>query len=143
MQIKPHQPGCSMRGWKEAESKINKVPHSQVRSVLLNYIAEMETIGLPIAKTSVDLKVRLVETLVKKCRKVDQNCKHIKACREHQFWKFQTKLLREVALGMINQATTRVNHDALHLQLCCRLVDFIRCNPKMVEKSNSINKYSI
>ncbi len=43
MQIKPHQPGCSMRCWKEAESKIDKVPHSQARSVLLNYIAEMET----------------------------------------------------------------------------------------------------
>ncbi len=49
-----------MRCWKEAESKIGKVPHSQAHNVLLNYVAVIETMGLPISKKSVDLMVRLV-----------------------------------------------------------------------------------
>ncbi len=120
MQIKPCQLGCSMRCWKEAKSKIDKVPHSQARSALLNYIAKMETMGLPIPKTSVDLKVKIVGKPVKKCRKVDQNCKHIKPHRECYFWKFHTKLSHNVAMGVINQEQPMVKYNTVHLQLSCR-----------------------
>ncbi len=143
MRLKPHQPGCSMRCWKEAKFKIDKVHQSEARGVLLNYIAQMEALGLPIAKESVDLTVRLVNKPVKKGRKVDRNCKHIESRRRLYYRKFQTKLSQEVALGMINHDKPMVNYDAVHLQLSCPLVDFIRCNYKMVEKSNSINEYSI
>ncbi len=143
MRLKPHQPGCSMRCWKVAESKIDKVHQSEARGVLLNYIAELETMGLPIAKESVDLTVRLVDKPDQKCKKMDRNCKHSAPRRKRYYRRFQTKLLKEVALGIIDQERTMINYDAMHLQLSCRLVDFIRCNHKMIEKSNSINAYSI
>jgi len=95
------------------------------------------------SRISVDLKVRLVKKPVRKCKKVDQNCKHVEPRMKRYYCKFQTILSCEVALDMINHDKPMVNYDAVHLQLSCRLVDFIRCNYKMVEKSNSINEYSI
>ncbi len=99
--------------------------------------------GLSIAKISVDLMLRLVNKLSKKCRKVDQNCKHVKWLRERYLCKFQTKLSQDVALGMMDKEQSMVNYDAVHLQLSCWLFNFFRCNHKMVEKLNSINEYSI
>ncbi len=58
--------------------------------------------GLPIAKKSVNLTVGLVDELFKKCKKVEQNCKHVKLHKESYFYKFQTKLSQNVALGMID-----------------------------------------
>ncbi len=123
MRIKPHQPGISMYCWKEAESKIDEVHHSQARTVLLNCIAEMETMGLLISKKSVNLTVKFVKKPVKKYRKVDQNCMHVRPHREHYLCKFQMKLSHNVALGMVDQEQPLVNYDTVHLQLSCWLVD--------------------
>ncbi len=80
---------------------------------------------IAISKMSVNLTVKLVKKPIKKCRKVDQNCKHIRPCREQYLRKFQTKLSHNVALNTMDQEKPLVNYDAVHLQLSCWLVDFM------------------
>ncbi len=43
-----------------SQIKFDKKHHSHTRNVLLNYIAAMETLGLPTAKELVDLTINLV-----------------------------------------------------------------------------------
>ncbi len=119
------------------------MPHPQARIVLLNYIAEMETMGLTFSNNPVNLTVKLIKKPSRKCRKVDQNWKHVRPHKEQCLHKFQTKLSHNVALTTTDQEQPMVNYNAVYLKLNCWLVDFIQCNHKMVNKLNLINEYLI
>lgn len=73
----------------------------------------------------------------------DTNCKHFKAQKFWKILKLNEKLDHEMALGIIDSDEKRIiNYEAMHLQISCRMVDFIWSNHQRISHSN-INEFRI
>jgi len=102
--IRPTSNGQALRTCKEAKEKIKSGSHSKARSVLYDYLAELEVMGLGISPGKTISVITELKPPVKWANnklQTDTNCKRFKARKFRKMQKLNRKMKHETALGTI------------------------------------------